>query len=85
MKGEIERKTKDYKNKYENMYEMIKTEKRQEIDRLEEDYKTKLSSMTYKYKESLEEQTQRFNSYFLFFFIFYLLLVNYQSRMRKIE
>lgn len=83
MKGEIERKTKDYKNKYENMCEMIKTEKHQEIDRLEEDYKMKLSSITYKYKESLEEQTQRFNSYFILFFKY--LLENYQNRMRKIE
>lgn len=83
MKGEIERKTKDYKNKYENICEMIKTEKHQEIDRLEEDYKMKLSSMTYKYKESLEEQTQRFNSYFILFFKY--LLENYQNRMRKIE
>lgn len=83
MKGEIERKTKDYKKKYENMCEMIKTEKHQEIDRLEEDYKMKLSSMTYKYKESLEEQTQRFNSYFILFFKY--LLENYQNRMRKIE
>lgn len=83
MKGEIERKTKDYKNKYENMCEMIKTERHQEIDRLEEDYKMKLSSITYKYKESLEEQTQRFNSYFILFFKY--LLENYQNRMRKIE
>lgn len=64
MKIEIEKKTKDYKNKYENLCEMIKIEKRQEIDRLEEDYKMKLSSMTSRYKESLEEQTQRFNLYY---------------------
>lgn len=59
----IENKIREGREKYEDLCEEIKRNKRIEIGKIEQECKSKLSSITFDYKQSLDNQTKRYNEY----------------------